>query len=50
VLHFRRGGNVEPEVYVDASFGVHADGSSRSGMVIMMAGAVIIINASRKIY
>jgi hypothetical protein len=41
VLHFHRGGNVEPEVYVDASFRVHADGSSRSGMIIMVAGVAI---------
>ena len=41
VMHMRAGGGVEPEVYIDASYGVHADGSSRTGMVIMMAGVAI---------
>jgi hypothetical protein len=41
VMHLKFGGSVVPEVYIDASYGVHADGSSRTGMVIMMAGAAI---------
>lgn len=41
VLHLKNGGVVEPEVYIDASYGVHTDGSSRTGMVIMMAGVAI---------
>ena len=41
VLQFRSGGTVVQQVYIDASYGVHADGSSRTGMVIMMAGAAI---------
>jgi hypothetical protein len=27
--------------YIDASYGVHADGASRTGVVLMMAGAVV---------
>ena len=41
VLQFRSGGTVVQQVFIDASYGVHADGSSRTGMVIMMAGAAI---------
>jgi hypothetical protein len=41
VMHFRADGEVDPEVYVDASYGVHADGSSRTGMVIMLGGVAI---------
>ena len=41
VVCFQLGGSVEPEVYIDASYGVHANGSSRTGMVIMMAGVAI---------
>jgi len=41
VMHLKLGGKVEPEVYVDASYGVHSDGSSRTGMVIMLAGVAI---------
>ena len=41
VMHMQSGGSVVPEVYVDASYGVHSDGSSRTGMVIMMAGVAI---------
>ena len=41
VMHLRAGGEVSPEVYIDASYGVHCDGSSRTGMTIMMAGVAI---------
>jgi hypothetical protein len=41
VLMFKSGGTVDMEVYIDASYGVHADGSSRTGMVVMMAGLAI---------
>lgn len=41
VLKFKSGGAVQPEIYIDASYGVHADGSSRTGMVITMGGAAI---------
>jgi hypothetical protein len=27
--------------YIDASFGVHADGTSRTGVVLMLAGAIV---------
>jgi hypothetical protein len=32
---------VDPEVFIDASYGVHCDGSSRTGMTIMLAGVAI---------
>mgnify|MGYP003386305885 CR=1 FL=1 len=41
VMHLKLGGVVDPEVYIDASYGVHSDGSSRTGMVIMLAGVAI---------
>jgi hypothetical protein len=41
VLMFKSGGTVDMEVYIDASYGVHAYGSSRTGMVVMMAGLTI---------
>jgi hypothetical protein len=41
VMHLKAGGNVDPEVFIDASYGVHCDGSSRTGMTIMMAGVAI---------
>jgi hypothetical protein len=41
VMTFKSGGAVNMEAYVDASYGVHSDGSSRTGMVMMMAGVAI---------
>lgn len=38
---FRRGGAVKPEVFIDASYGVHDDGTSRTGVVIMVGGAAV---------
>lgn len=32
---------VELIAYIDASFGIHFDGTSRTGMVMMIAGAVV---------
>jgi hypothetical protein len=37
----KKGGDVNIEVFIDASYGIHADGSSRTGMSIMMGGASI---------
>ena len=48
VLQFKSGGIVEPEVYIDASYGVHSDGTSRTGMVIMMGGAAIGMWSSKQ--
>ena len=48
VLHLKSGGSVNPEVYIDASFGVHSDGTSRTGMVIMLAGAAIACWSSKQ--
>ena len=47
VMHLKRGGKVEPEVYIDASYGIHYDGSSRTGMCVMMGG-VAVANWSTK--
>ena len=38
---FKRGEDVNLTAYVDASFGTHSDGTSRTGTVIMLAGAAI---------
>jgi hypothetical protein len=41
-LTFAAGAPVLIHAYIDASFGVHADGSSRTtGVVLMMAGAIV---------
>ena len=40
-LMFAAGAPVSMQAYIDASFGVHADGTSRTGVVLMMAGAVV---------
>jgi hypothetical protein len=41
VMHIARGGEVDPVVYIDASFGIHQDGTSRSGICIMLGGVSI---------
>jgi hypothetical protein len=38
---FKRGGEVSLEAYIDASFGVHADGRSRTGVALMMSGVCV---------
>ena len=38
---FRRGVKVSLEAYIDASFGIHADGRSRTGVALMMSGACV---------
>jgi hypothetical protein len=43
-----RAGLVTPVAYVDASFGVHSDGSSRTGIVLMLAGGVVGVWSSRQ--
>jgi hypothetical protein len=40
-MMFKSGGIIDMEVYIDASYGVHADGSSRTGMAVMMGGLAI---------
>ena len=46
-MFMRAGGNVEPQVYIDASYGMHQDGTSRTGVCVMMAG-VAVANWSSK--
>jgi hypothetical protein len=41
VMHMKAGGEVLPKVYIDASFGIHNDGTSRTGMSVMLAGVSI---------
>jgi hypothetical protein len=41
ILWFKADGIVNFEAYIDASFGVHVDGKSRTGIILMLAGAVI---------
>jgi hypothetical protein len=41
VMHIWLGGEVDMEVYIDASFGIHQDGSSRTGMCVMLGGVAI---------
>lgn len=41
VMHMKPGGKVQPEVYIDASFGVHHDGTSRTGMCVMLGGVAV---------
>jgi hypothetical protein len=41
VMHMAPGGEVTPEVYIDASFGIHEDGTSRTGMAIMLGGVAV---------
>lgn len=48
VLWFKSDGPVQVEAYIDASFGVQADGKSRTGVVLMMAGAAIGAWSSRQ--
>ena len=38
---FKRGVPVDMTAYIDASFGVHADGESRTGVILMMSGAAV---------
>ena len=41
LLWYKSGGHVRVEAFVDASFGVHADGKGRTGVVLMLGGAVV---------
>ena len=41
ILHLKSGGKVEMKSYIDASFGAHMDGTSRTGVVLQMAGVGI---------
>jgi len=40
-LHFKWGGKVEFDAYIDASWVTHDDGHGRTGIVLMMAGCVV---------
>lgn len=41
ILHLSSGGPVKISAYIDASFGIHEDGTSRTGVVLQMAGVGI---------
>ena len=47
-LFFRKGGQVKPVALIDASYSVHPDGKSRTGIVIMLAGAAIVCMTSKQ--
>lgn len=47
-LILKWGGKVEMKAYIDASYGTHQDGMSRSGIVIEFAGAGILGWSSRQ--
>jgi hypothetical protein len=40
-LWYKRGGKINFEAFIDASFGLHADRTSRTGVVAMLAGAAV---------
>ena len=40
-LYYLRGGKMNLECFIDASFGVHPDRTSRTGVLIMLAGAAV---------
>lgn len=41
MLRYKRGGKVNFKVFIDASFVLHADHTSRTGIVAMLAGAAV---------
>jgi hypothetical protein len=47
-LHFRRDRDMDLRAYIDASFAIHADGTSRTGMVIEFGGATICAWTSKQ--
>ena len=40
-LRLKKGGAVNLEAYIDASFGIHEDGRSRTGVALMMSGVCV---------
>ena len=44
----KRGGKLNPRLYIDASFGCHPGGLSRTGVVLWMAGACVGAWTSRQ--
>lgn len=47
-LHFRRGQRLNVVGSVDAAYAVHADGRSRTGILVIMAGATILAKSSKQ--
>lgn len=47
-LRFRKGNQVSLATFVDAAYAVHADGRSRTGILITMAGATILAKSSKQ--
>jgi hypothetical protein len=48
VMKLKIGCDVELKTYIDASFGIHADGSSRTGVVLYMSGVGIAAWTSKQ--
>ncbi len=47
-IRFVSGGNVCPVVYSDASHGCHLDGTSRTGIIVMLAGGPVAVASSKQ--
>lgn len=47
-LYYRGDSDIEIRAYIDASFAIHADGNSRTGMNIEMCGAAICAWTSKQ--
>jgi hypothetical protein len=47
-LFYQRNKEMNIEAYIDASFAIHSDGRSRTGMVIMMCGAAVCAWTSKQ--
>lgn len=47
-LVFPTDGDMQLEAYIDASFGIHQDGKSHTGMVMMLGGAPIAWKSSKQ--
>lgn len=47
-LFFKNTGDLSIKVYIDASFAIHSDGRSRTGMVISMGGSTIYAWTSKQ--
>ena len=47
-LHFRRDSDLAIHAYIDASFAIHSNGTSRTGMVIELGGATICAWTSKQ--
>lgn len=47
-MRFKSGGEVKVIAFIDASYAVHADGRSRTGILIILGGATIMAKSSKQ--